>query len=215
MAGSLATAFPSYCAGTRFVRTQFPYGSVGADLARREELDPRDAPGPPIEDDVDAAERLAAREGLDDADAVDLMREPGVRVTGGDDVHQPVRQASRDPKDLRLGLARRQIRGPIESLAAPARVRGDDDDVGAGRSKLRRLRGDRRPERRDPQSLNVGGEGRLQRVDRHDADNADLDPGRLARAPMAGRSATRPAGPSPRRSGSPRERDIAPGRRAP
>ena len=148
-------------------------------------------------------------------DAVDLMREPAVRVAGGDDVHQPTGQASRDLKDLRLGLARRQIRGPIESLAAPARMRSDDDDFGAGGSKLRRLGGDRRPERRDPQSLNVGGEGRPQRIDRHDADDADLDRRPLRRAPTAERSATRPAGPSPRRSGSPRGRGIAPGRRAP
>mgnify|MGYP003694384637 CR=1 FL=1 len=43
-------------------------------------------------------------------------------------------------------------------------------------------------------------------------DDADVDAGRLARAPMAGRSATRPAGRSRRRSGSPRGRDSAPAR---
>ena len=130
---------------------------------RGERLHPHDASGPPIDDEVDPTERLAAREGLDDADAVDQVCESAVGVTGGDDVHQPARQASRNPKDLRVGLARRQIRGLLESLAAAARVGGDDDDVGPGRSKLRRARGDRRPERRDPQSLDIGGKGRLQR----------------------------------------------------
>ena len=60
---------------------------------------------PPIDDEVDAAERLAAGERLDDRDAVDLMGEPAVRVTGDDDVHQSVRQASRHPEDLRLVVA--------------------------------------------------------------------------------------------------------------
>ena len=73
---------------------------LGADLARREELGPRDAPGAPIEDDVDAAQRLATREGLDNGNPVDVMGEPAVRVTRGDDVHQPMGQASRHLKDL-------------------------------------------------------------------------------------------------------------------
>jgi hypothetical protein len=77
------------------------YGILsGADLARREELDPRDAPRSPIDDDVNATERLATRERLDNPDPVDLMCEPAVRVTRGDDVHQPMRQASRNLKDL-------------------------------------------------------------------------------------------------------------------
>src|SRR5712671_6354885 len=59
------------------------------------------------------------------------MRERAVRVAGGDRVHQPLGQAARDPEDLRVHLARRQILRSIESLAAPSRVGRDDDDVGA------------------------------------------------------------------------------------
>src|SRR5439155_5526787 len=51
----------------RIVGDGFPFVLRRHDLLRREELDPRDAPGAPIEDDVAAAERLAARKGLDDA----------------------------------------------------------------------------------------------------------------------------------------------------
>ena len=134
---------------------------------------------PSIEHDVDAAERLASRERLDDGDAVDPMRERAVRMTGGDDVHQPLRQAPRDLKNLRVVVARRQVFGIVEPVAASARMRGDDHDFGAGRSKLRGLGRDRRARRRHAQSLHVGGDGRPQRIDRHDADDADGDAGRL------------------------------------
>ena len=105
---------------------------------------------------------------------VDLMGEPAVRVTGGDDVHQAGGQASRQLKDLGLRIARRQIGWPIESIAAAAGMGRDDHDFGAGRSQLRRFGGDRGLERRDPQSLHVGGEGGPQRVDRHDAHDRRL-----------------------------------------
>ena len=103
------TALPSHFVGTAdsVAGMQFPVRDpVGADSPRSEELDPRNAAGPPIEDDVDATEGLATREGLDNADPGDLVGEPAVRVTGGDDVHQPMGQASRHLKDLRLGFAR-------------------------------------------------------------------------------------------------------------
>ena len=107
------------------------------------------------------------------------MGERAVRVPCGDDVHQARGQASRDLKDLRLGVARRKIRRALESIAAPARMRRDDDHFGARRAELRRLGGDRGRKRRDPQSLHVGGERQPQRIDRHDADDADFDAGGL------------------------------------
>ena len=128
-----------------------------------------------IEDHVDATESLAMRQRLDDVDPVDLMREPGVSMAGGDDVHEPARQTSRQPEDFGLRVARRQIRGFVELTATPAGMGGDDHDFGARRTKLRRFCDDRWLERRDAQPLNVGGDRRVQRIDRHDADDADVD----------------------------------------
>ena len=75
------------------------------DLLRRDWLNPRDAFRQPIQNDVDPTERLATEERLDDADAVDLMREPAVRVAGDDDVDQSVRQTSGNSEDLRVLVA--------------------------------------------------------------------------------------------------------------
>ena len=168
---------------------------MGANRARREELEPGDSSGCRIEDDVDAPERLASRKRLDDADAVDLMGEPGVRVTRGDHVDQAGRQASGQLKDFGLGIARRQIGGAIEPIAAASGVRGDDHDFSASLPQFLRFGCDRGFERRDPQPLHVGGDRGPEPVDRHDAHDPDLDAGHVneRRRPDVG-PLDRPAG---------------------
>jgi hypothetical protein len=57
---------------------------------------------------------------------------------------------------------------------------GDDDhDFGAGSAQLRPFGRDRGFERRDAESLHVGGDRRPERIDRHDAHDADVDAGHV------------------------------------
>jgi hypothetical protein len=56
-------------------------------------------------------------------------------------------------------------------------VRCNDDHLGARGTQFRRFSGDCRRKRRDMKAVHVHGKRRAQRVNRHHADDADLDAG--------------------------------------
>ena len=90
-----------------------------ADVARREDRRLHHLARPPIERDVDAAERAAERVRLDDRDAGDFMRDGLMGVAGRDHVDEPARQALREREDLRVRIARREIVRRRELRHAP------------------------------------------------------------------------------------------------
>ncbi len=145
-----------------------------ADVARREDRRLHHLARPPIERDVDAAERAAERVRLDDRDAGDFVRDGLMGVAGRDHVDEPARQALREREDLRVRIARREIVRRRELRARAARVRGEDHDLRAARAQRRRLGRNRFAEWRDVQTLHVRTQRRAQRIDRHDADDPHL-----------------------------------------
>ena len=114
-----------------------------------------------------------------------------VRVAGHDDVDQPARQPAGDGQDLGVRIAGRQVVGAIDRGAASAGVGGDDDDVGALRPQRGRMRPDGVGQRRHRQPADVAGDGRGQGLQRHHADDADLEAGHVD---QRGRPHVGPAG---------------------
>ena len=92
-----------------------------------------------VDAQVDAAERPALLERLDDGDAVDAVGDAEMGVAGGDDVDQAWRQRPRQLEDLALLPAGRQVVGIGERVAAAAGMREHDHDRRACGAQARRL----------------------------------------------------------------------------
>ena len=71
----------------------------------------------------------------------------------------------------------RTVGGAFKLPAGAAGMRDDDDDLGARGAQFRRFGDDCRRKGRDTKALHVDGKCRAQRVNRHHADDADLDAG--------------------------------------
>jgi hypothetical protein len=75
----------------------------------------------------------------------------GARTTSTLSLKQSTSSSCRPRRSTTRARARRSNRSQRQP-----RMESDDDDFGAGRSKFRRLCGDRGPKRREPQFLHVG-----------------------------------------------------------
>ena len=89
--------------------------------------------------EIDAAERPALLEPLDDGDAVDAVRDAVVGVPGGDHVDQAWPQRPCKLEDLALWAAGRQVVRVGEHVAAAASVREHDDDRRSSLTQARRF----------------------------------------------------------------------------
>jgi hypothetical protein len=169
---------------------------VCADVRRRVHAQVGETMRGGVDLQIHPAELPAAIRHRGDADVVDDVRHRGVGVAGDDRLDRPWRQAPGQVEDLALLVARPQVAW-IAGVAAPAAfVCHDDHDLRAAGAKRGGLPVNGREQRRRVQPFHVRRQRLSQAAHRHQADEADLDAGRVD---DCGR---RDVGPRDRRAGA-------------
>ena len=129
-----------------------------------------------VDDEIDAAERLAPVVGLHDRHAVHFVGDGAVGVPGDDRVDEPPGQRAHHVEHLGGTLARGEVGRVGELRADPPGVRGDDHDTRAPGAQRRGLRRNRCRQRRHREPVNVGRQGHRQCAGSHHPDDAHRDP---------------------------------------